>query len=849
MSDIEVSSFVKHIIRSSRELVYSKYTSSSIQHKLVVLTTLFVKACSDIYDSKLSPEISQWELIKEYLNNNLKNSISGVSVDKRSSIYLKDVQFLFDQALTFFTESGIVNSIDVRDLTIGFDEITYQYFILFLDFERIKIKSIEDYELIFEEFISQYAIIEGKYQGSNLTPSSINQLLVKLSGRVNSVLDLTSGYAGILHKSLLKPNVKAYGVEINYDVFLISKLRLAFRSSIELKHADSIRDIPFSNLKVDSVVMVPPFSLKWNERVQRDLFQYGLPPKSNFNLGWIQLALNYLNQNGKAFVVLSKNSSLSLGKEKVIRENLIKSNLIEAVISLPENIYHHTSILSDIWILNKSKTTKDILFIDASHFFERDFKKSQRRISHQGIDEIVTIYSNWSSKQELTKSKSSIIVTINEVINQNYSLNKGYYIDVLEGYSFKNKVSLSELLTPIDRTTQIDIENLPALSVKNLKDSSDSFNLSTDELEINQKLSGHRTYKGNGLLVSLVGEKLKPTYFDTKGAAVAIIPHVAFWNINSKVHIGYLIQELRKDYVNIQLDQIRTGAAMRRFRKADFLKIFIDLPSSELQEKSFEKGKNLRFEKLAMKLGFKEQLENLKLEQEQDLGSKKHNINQHLNNVKASADTLKLVMFQKEHNISIHDIVNPKKNISIKHRFELMLESLDKVIFYADNLTNDLVFDKLKPVKIIPLLKKLKRQDSSRLYTIEIDVDEAIENPDLKISERDFEELFNNIVENAVKHGFIDSSLNYVLRIALEDRNDKVLIRFENNGKPFPKGMKDQFGIKGAKAGTTANTGIGTWRIVQIAKHFNAEYNVIDNPEAIFPVGIELLFNKEEDEI
>ena len=115
--------------------------------------------------------------------------------------------------------------------------------------------------------------------------------------------------------------------------------------------------------------------------------------------------------------------------------------------------------------------------------------------------------------------------------------------------------------------------------------------------------------------------------------------------------------------------------------------------------------------------------------------------------------------------------------------------------------------------------------------------------PLISISKNDFEELYNNILENAINHGFVDDTKMYIFRISIAYIDDKVEIYFQNNGKPFPKGISGKIEVKGEKAGATAGTGIGLWKVAEIAKHFDCKLEVIDEPKSDFPVGFKLKFD------
>ena len=129
----------------------------------------------------------------------------------------------------------------------------------------------------------------------------------------------------------------------------------------------------------------------------------------------------------------------------------------------------------------------------------------------------------------------------------------------------------------------------------------------------------------------------------------------------------------------------------------------------------------------------------------------------------------------------------------------------------------------------------------------EIALQEAnIKDPKISFSRNAFKEIFNNIVENAKRHGFTESSKNYFIEISLTIHGNQVILEFLNNGKPWPKGLVSKLGTKGVKAGISANKGIGIWRIFETIKHYGGEYEIIDRPGETFPVGFRFMFELKE---
>ena len=89
---------------------------------------------------------------------------------------------------------------------------------------------------------------------------------------------------------------------------------------------------------------------------------------------------------------------------------------VEAVIGLPQNLFYGTGIPAAILIFNKGRTTKDVLFIDASREYEAG--KNQNKLSDKNINDIVETY----TKGE-TKDKYSYRATYQEIVDNEYNLN------------------------------------------------------------------------------------------------------------------------------------------------------------------------------------------------------------------------------------------------------------------------------------------------------------------------------------------------------------------------------------------------------------------------------------------
>ena len=107
--------------------------------------------------------------------------------------------------------------------------------------------------------------------------------------------------------------------------------------------------------------------------------------------------------------------------------------------------------------------------------------------------------------------------------------------------------------------------------------------------------------------------------------------------------------------------------------------------------------------------------------------------------------------------------------------------------------------------------------------------------PTVWIAKNDIQRVVGNIISNAQKHGFIDSSRqDYEVKIVLSFNSEKCMyqIDFRNNGQPLPEGLnKMRYGIKGEKAGQTAGTGVGGSVVKAIVEHYKGDYDVFMDGE------------------
>ena len=204
----------------------------------------------------------------------------------------------------------------------------------------------------------------------------------------------------------------------------------------------------------DAVVANPPYSANWdnNERKLKDprFSDYGkLAPKSKADYAFVLHSLYHLNQDGTMAIVLPHGVLFRGAAEAKIRQTLIEKNYLHAVIGLPANLFYGTGIPTIILVFKKNRTTRDILFIDASNEFEKG--KNQNTLSVEQIDKIVKTYA-----ERVDVDKYAHLATPKEIEENEYNLNIPRYVDTFEA---EEEIDINE----VNRLLAKDDEEIAAL--------------------------------------------------------------------------------------------------------------------------------------------------------------------------------------------------------------------------------------------------------------------------------------------------------------------------------------------------------------------------------------------------
>ncbi|MBF0102231.1 MAG: SAM-dependent DNA methyltransferase [Desulfobacterales bacterium] len=480
----------KHIVLG---LIFLKYISDAFEElhsKLKSNTGQYAGADPEDKDEYKAenvffvPEIARWS----YLQSKAKLPTIGKEVDDAMDAIEKENPSLKDVLPKVFargnldptTLGGLIDL--VGNIALG----------------DAKARSADILGHVFEYFLGEFALAEGKKGGQFYTPRSVVELLVEmLEPYKGRVFDPCCGSGGMFvqsekfvteHQGNVN-DISIYGQESNQTTWRLTKMNLAIRSidssQVKWNNEGSFLNDVHKDLKADFVIANPPFNdSDWSgDLLRKDgRWIYGVPPSGNANYAWIQHFLYHLSPIGIAGFVLAKGSLTSkTSGEGEIRKGLIEARLVDCIVNLPAKLFLNTQIPACLWFLSRNKAngkfrnrTNEILFIDArneGHLINRRTKE----LSADDIKKISSTYHNWRNPkgnyQDIKGFCNS--TSIERVRELDFVLTPGRYVglaDDEDDFDFKErftslKAEFLEQLKEEENLNAIILENLAKIQV------------------------------------------------------------------------------------------------------------------------------------------------------------------------------------------------------------------------------------------------------------------------------------------------------------------------------------------------------------------------------------------------
>ena len=292
---------------------------------------------------------------------------------------------------------------------------------------------------IFEEIIRRFSESHNEDAGQHYTPREVIRLMVNilfyddsstLSGKniARTIYDPACGTGGMLsvaeeylHELNSSTELMSFGQELDDQTFAICKADMLIKGNNAdfIKDGNTLSDDQFEGQKFDYIISNPPFGREWKneKRVVEDeakrgfagRFGAGLPAASDGQMLFLMTAISKMKEprdGGSRIAIIHNGSPLFTGDAgsgpSDIRKYILESDLLEAIIALPNDIFYNTGIATYIWVLSNKKagTRREgkVQLINANGLYEKRRKalgNKRNDIPENAIAEITQVYGDF----------------------------------------------------------------------------------------------------------------------------------------------------------------------------------------------------------------------------------------------------------------------------------------------------------------------------------------------------------------------------------------------------------------------------------------------------------------------
>jgi type I restriction enzyme M protein len=318
--------------------------------------------------------------------------------------------------------------------------------------------------LIYEDFLSNFAMAEGRLGGEFFTPHSIVRLIVEIIEPFHGrVFDPACGSGGMFvqcakfverHQGAASRELSVYGQEQKEVTVPLARMNLALHGlSGDIRLANSYYDDLHDSVgSFDFVMANPPFNVNGvdKSKLAGDArFPFGMPKSDNGNYLWIQQFYAALAEQGRAGFVMANSASDAGHSEREIRRQLLESRSVDVIVALGTNFFYTVTLPVTLWFLDKAKRGTDrddtVLFIDARSVYHQ-VDRAHRVLLPEQIEFIANVARLYRGEEAETDAGSDALLkerfcdgtyvdvpglckvaTLAEIEAQGWSLNPGRY--------------------------------------------------------------------------------------------------------------------------------------------------------------------------------------------------------------------------------------------------------------------------------------------------------------------------------------------------------------------------------------------------------------------------------------
>ena len=436
-------------------------------------------------------EFTLAELVNDsdHIAANFRNYISGFSANVQDIIKSLD----FDKQIEKMDKNNRLLSV-----VKAFSE---------LDLNPVTIDNVK-MGYIFEDLIRRFS--ENAEAGDHYTGRDIIKLMVNIllaegcddifdDGKIITVLDQACGTGGMLstsYNTIRRYNptadVRLFGQEINPESYAIclAEMLIKGQNAENIRYQDTMKGDCFKETQMRFVIENPPFGTPWGgkdaaegvETAVNDEYLKGfsgrwgagLPGSGDMQLLFVQSAIDKMDDKIGRAAIVENGSPLFTGGtssgESRIRRWMLEEDLIEAIISLPTDLFYNTGIATYIWVLSKNKRAErkgKIQLIDASGIFHKLRKalgNKRNEITPEDRSAITKLYAEFKETDYSKIYKNEEFMYREYVVMQ--PLQRSYAITGDRITTMLAKGSLSGLY---DEAKVNELENKEELTGKEIK--------------------------------------------------------------------------------------------------------------------------------------------------------------------------------------------------------------------------------------------------------------------------------------------------------------------------------------------------------------------------------------------
>ena len=384
---------------------------------------------------------------------------------------------------------------------------------------------------IYEYFLSKFAPVVASDDGVFFTPKSLVKMIVNiLEPKHGVLLDCACGSGGMFVQS--GDFVNATGMNANNTMTFYGQEKVEYNAQLCLmnmavhgltgvvKSGDEANtfyhDAHNLNGCCDYIMANPPFNVdkvKAESCESAGRLPFGMPSVNknkevgNANYLWISYFYSYLNENGRAGFVMASSATDSQGRDKDIRESLIRTGHVDVMVSVGNNFFYTKSLPCSLWFFDKAKSEAirdKVLFIDSRNYYTV-------------VDRTLNEWSEWQ-----LKNLNAIVWLYRGEIEKYTALLKEYHdylhaeADAIDDDEFRSAVNqdsfaeivsaLKEKLSSLRKIAKADVESAEKRDKKSVQKQYDDRIAHIDNMLTVAKEANWLYEKfGNGVYIDVLG--------------------------------------------------------------------------------------------------------------------------------------------------------------------------------------------------------------------------------------------------------------------------------------------------------------------------------------------------------